>query len=67
MQCQGIRPHLAAKGTSPGFSRVVSRTWDVFVHDGGDGASKLCMFSDLRTPIYLQGTAWDSPRGMEVQ
>ena len=28
---------------------------------------KLCMFSDIRTPVNLRGRAWDSPRGMEVQ
>ena len=30
-----------ARGTSHVFTRVVSRTWDVFVRDGGDGASKV--------------------------
>ena len=39
-QCQGIRPHLAARGKSHGFSRVASGTWDVFSRDGGDGPSK---------------------------
>ena len=28
---------------------------------------KLCMFSDISTPVYLRGTALDSPQGMEVQ
>ena len=64
---QGIGPHLAASGKSHGFSRVALGTWDVFVRAGGDGASKSCMFSDIRTPVYLKGTAWDSPRGMEVK
>ena len=40
-QCQGIRPHLAARGKSHGFSRVASKTWDIFLCDGGDGPSKV--------------------------
>ena len=30
-------------------------------------SQKLCMFSDISTPVYLRGTAWDSSRGMELQ
>ena len=41
MQCQGIRPHLAARGKSYGFSRVASGSWDIFSRDGGDGPSKV--------------------------
>ena len=33
----------------------------------GMALQKSCMFSDIRTPVYLRGTAWDSPRGMEAQ
>ena len=41
MQCQEIRPHLAERGKSHGFSRVASGTWDVLSCDGGDGVSKV--------------------------
>ena len=41
MQWQGIRPHLAARGKSHGFSRVASGTLDIFSRDGGDGPSKV--------------------------
>ena len=40
-QCQGIRPHLAARGKSHGFPRVASRTWDICSRDGGDVPSKV--------------------------
>ena len=40
-QCQGFRPHLAARGKSHGFSRVASGTWDIFSHDGVDVPSKV--------------------------
>ena len=41
MQCQGMRPHLAARGKSHGFSRVASGNWDIFSRDGRDGPSKI--------------------------
>ena len=41
MKWQGIRPHLAARGKSHGFSRVASGTLDIFSRDGGDGPSKV--------------------------
>ena len=40
-QCQGVRPHLAARGKSHGFSRDASGTWDIISCDGGDGPSKV--------------------------
>ena len=33
----------------------------------GMALQKSCMFSDIRTPVYLRGTARDSPQGMEAQ
>ena len=41
MQCRGITPHLAVRGKSHGFSRVVAGTWVIFSSYGGDGPSKL--------------------------
>ena len=38
---RGIAPHLAARGKSHGFSRVVAGTWGVFSSYGGDVHSKL--------------------------
>ena len=40
-KCQGIRPHLAARGKFHVISRVASGTWDIFSRDGGDGPSKV--------------------------
>ena len=40
-QCMGIRPHLAARGKSLGFSRFAVGTWNIFLSYGGDGPSKL--------------------------
>ena len=37
----GIRPHLAARGMSHGFSRVAVGTWDIFSSYGRDVHSKL--------------------------
>ena len=39
-ECRGIRPHLAARGKSPGFSGVAAGTWGIFSSYGGDGHSK---------------------------
>ena len=39
-QCQGIRPHVASRQKSHGFSRVASGTWDIFLGNGRDSASK---------------------------
>ena len=36
MQCRGIRPNLAARGKSHGFSRVEAGTWGIFSSYGGD-------------------------------
>ena len=41
MQFRGIRPHLAARGKSHGFSRVAAGTWGIFSSYGGDGHWKL--------------------------
>ena len=41
MQCRGIRPHLAMRGKSQGFSRNKAETWGIFLSYGGDGLSKL--------------------------
>ena len=40
MQCTGIGPHLVARGTSHGFSRVVAGTWGIFSSYDGDARSK---------------------------
>ena len=40
-QCRGIRPHLAERGKSHGFSRVAAGTWGIFSSYGGDVHSKL--------------------------
>ena len=40
-QCRGIGPHLAERGKSHGFSRVVAGTWGIFSSYGGDVHSKL--------------------------
>ena len=42
-QCRGIAPHLAARGKSHGFSRVVVGTWGMFLSYGGDGSLKLVL------------------------
>ena len=39
--CRGIRPHLAARGKSHDFSRVVAGTWYIFSSFGRDGHLKL--------------------------
>ena len=52
MQCRVIRPHLAARGMSHGFSTIASGTWDIFSTYGGDGPSKL-VFSNVITPVLL--------------
>ena len=41
MQCRGIRPHLAVRGKSHGFSRVVAGTWGIFSSYCRDDPSKL--------------------------
>ena len=41
MQCRGIGPHLVARGTSHGFSRVAAGTWGILESYGGDVHSKL--------------------------
>ena len=41
MKCRGIGPHLAARGKSHEFSRVVAGTWCIFSSYGGDGHLKL--------------------------
>ena len=41
MQCRGIGPHLAARGKSHGFSRVVEGTWSIFSSEDRDGPSRL--------------------------
>ena len=40
MQCQGIGPHLVARGKSHGFSRVAAGTWGIFSSYDGDAHSK---------------------------
>ena len=40
-KCRGIVPHLAARGKSPEFSRVVTGTCCIFSSYGGDGHLKL--------------------------
>ena len=42
--CRGIGPHLAARGKSHGFYRVVVGTWGIFSSYVGDGPSKLVFF-----------------------
>ena len=37
----GIKPHLAERGKSHGFSRVAAGTWGIFMSYGGDVHSKL--------------------------
>ena len=41
MKCRVIGPHLAARGKSHEFSRVVAGTWCIFTSYGGDGHLKL--------------------------
>ena len=41
MQFRGVRPHLAAKGISHGFSRVAPGTWGIFSSYGTDDPPKL--------------------------
>ena len=41
MQCRAIGPHLAARGKSNGFSRVLAGTWGIFSSYGGNDHSKL--------------------------
>ena len=40
-EMQGNRPHLAPRGMSHEFSRVVAGTWGIFSSYGGDVHSKL--------------------------
>ena len=39
-QCRVIGTHLAERGKSHGFSRVVAGTWCIFSNYGGDGHLK---------------------------
>ena len=41
MQYRGIGPHLVARGTSHGFSRVAAGTLGIFSSYDGDAHSKL--------------------------
>ena len=41
MQGNQVRPHLADRGKSHGFSRVAAGTWDIFSSYGEDIHSKL--------------------------
>ena len=41
LQCMGIRPHLAARVKSHGFSRVAAGIWGIFSSYSGDGHSKI--------------------------
>ena len=40
-QCRGSGPHLAARGKSHEFSRVVAGTWGIFSSYGRDGHLKV--------------------------
>ena len=40
-QCRGIRPHLADRGKSHGFSRIEAGTWCIFSSYCKDVHSKL--------------------------
>ena len=56
----GIRPHLAARGKSHTFSRVVAGTWGIFSIKRGDGQSKLEFVQRLQDAYlittYTSGT-----------
>ena len=41
MQFRGIEPHLPARVMCHGISRVVARTWGLFLSYSGDDNSKL--------------------------
>ena len=44
MQCRGIKPHLAARGNSHGFSQVAAGTCGIFSSYGRDDPSTLMLF-----------------------
>ena len=54
-QCRGIGPHLAARGTSHGFSRVAAGTWGIFSSYSGDVHSKLSFFIEVRNLSRYEG------------
>ena len=56
-QCQGIRPHVASRQKSHGFSRVASGTWDIFSDNGRDSASKFVYVQRHQDSCLL---VWDS-------
>ena len=51
MQCRGIGPHLVARGTSHGFSRVAAGTWGIFSSYDGDAHSKRESFQTNYFPL----------------
>ena len=50
-QCRGIEPHLQAKGTSHGISRVASGTWVYSRVTAGMAILNSTLFSEVRTHV----------------
>ena len=54
MQYRGIGPHLAARETAYGFSRVAAGRWGILSSEGGDGHSKLVFFQRPQDSCLVQ-------------
>ena len=67
MQCRGIRPRLAAWGTSHGFSRVAVGTWCIFSSCNEDGFSKLMFVERSQDSCLIMRHTSKSPRGLAGQ
>ena len=55
MQCQGIRPHLAPRRKSHGFSQVEAGTWGIFSSYDGNGPSKLVFVQRTQDAYLVSG------------
>ena len=54
MQCRVIGPHLAVRGKSHCFSRVVLGTWGIFSSYSGDDPSKLVFVDRLQDSCLVR-------------
>ena len=65
IQRRGIGPHLAEKGKSHGFSRVVAGTWGIISSNGGDVHSKLEFIQWSQDTCLGMRTALEAKLGWE--
>ena len=64
MQCRGIGPHLATRGTTHVFSRDAVGTWDIFSSCSEDGFSKLMFVERSQDSCLIMRHTSKSPRGL---